>query len=239
MITGTGRSGTLYVAEALSRLGARVGHEVWFGPRPGIIDRNWMNRPFLVEARKRLGVEWRRRWAHLDGDVSWMAVPRLDRFKGIVLLQTRDPLKVVSSLVARAQFSRATTTDNPWFRFIHYNFEVTGDDLRDSMRWYVQWNMLAERHASLVYRLEDVDDDLLLEIADRVGISTRPEHVRRVLQELPITRNPTEQYGYKRLTLEWDDLPVGPEKSALRAAAHRYGYAVPPSSDSVSRDVEV
>jgi hypothetical protein len=180
-----------------------------------------MRRPPLVEARARLAVERRRRRLLLDGDVSWMAAPRLDRFKGAVLLQTRDPLKVVSSLVSRTQFSRATTTDNPWFRFIRYHFDVTGDDLRDSMRWYAQWNTLAERHADFIYRLEDLDEVLLVEIANRVGISTTLRAARSVLAGLPRTQNRTEDYGYSRVSLSWADLPEGPEKAGLRVTASR------------------
>lgn len=225
VITGTGRSGTQYIARLLSELGGRVGHEAWFGPRPGLVDEQWMSCPMLAEAKSRVSTEIRRRQRRLEGDVSWMAVPRLSRFRGLVLLQTRDPVRVISSLVARTQFSRATRVDNPWFRFINHYFDVTGDDMLDSMRWYVEWNRRAETHADYVYRLEDLDDGLLERIASLVRIPTNTDMVRSALQSVSRSQNATESYGYDRVRLRWDDLPIGPERAQLAEAAHRYGYS--------------
>jgi hypothetical protein len=227
VITGSGRSGTQYISRVLTLMGARVGHETWFGPRPGILDHNWMKRSLAHEIKARLAVERNRRRARLDGDVSWLAVPRLHQFRGIVLLQTRDPIRVVSSLVSRREFSRAATMDNPYLRFIRYHFDVTGDDIRDSMRWYVLWNARAERRADMAYRLEDLDETLLVKIANRVGIPARPRHARSALAAVPTTQNQTEDNNYERVTVTWADLPVGPERAALVTAAERYGYAGP------------
>lgn len=73
LIVGWGRSGSGFIAKALTKCGVRTGHEEWFTrhttPKPG-----------------------------LDGDSSWLAVPELDGFGGPVGLQVRDPLRVLSSL---------------------------------------------------------------------------------------------------------------------------------------------
>jgi len=79
VVTGCGRSGTKFTAEVLGQLGCATGHEQVFDPPlrgvPDFGDRH--------------------------GDVSWAAVPLLDRLPAgtVVLHQVRSPLGVIRSVV--------------------------------------------------------------------------------------------------------------------------------------------
>lgn len=85
VVTGCGRSGTMYTAEVLRAAGVRCGHEQVFTPRG-----------------PRLEVDG------LDGDSSWLSVPHLDRLPPdtLVLHQLRAPMAVIRSWVAKGRFRR-------------------------------------------------------------------------------------------------------------------------------------
>ena len=48
---------------------------------------------------------------------------------------------------------------------------MTGDVLLDAMRWWTHWNLLAQQHATLTYRLEDLDPELFGRLVTMVGLS--------------------------------------------------------------------
>src|SRR5688572_3038641 len=75
VIVGTGRCGTTYTAELLTQSGVPCGHE-------SIFSYTGMNYCFGYE-----------------GDASWLALPHLGGYQGIVVHQTRHPLAVINSLM--------------------------------------------------------------------------------------------------------------------------------------------
>ena len=194
-IVGTGRSGSGFISKALRAAGIDCGHEEWWGPTP---------------QRGRPG---------LQGDSSWLAVPELDVFDGPVLHQVRDPLDVVRSLVGIRMFSDNAHGAFRWFMFAHQP-GLTGDDVADAMRWYVEWNRRCEAHAVLRYRVEDVDAALLVDVARAAGHALELDVAAAAVDAVGNGFN-----GRRRADLGWDDLPVGPLRDELAETAERYGYA--------------
>lgn len=229
VVTGTGRSGTGYIAQLLRAAGLRCGHEDWFTWVPGVRDHQTIPRTSLRMRLRgpmsRLREEWRRRRQRLDGDASWMAVPSLMRFKGMVFLQLRHPLAVISSLVSHRFFSDPSRY-GVWLRFAHAHFQGTGDDVLDAMRWWVQWNAWADPHADLTYHLEELDVPLLTDMLDMLGLEDPESRARHSLATVPVTVNSAQSRGVTVRRLSWDDLPSGAAKQRLREAAASYGYSL-------------
>lgn len=235
VVTGTGRSGTRYVSELFRAAGVRCGHEDWFGPVPGLRDVQTIPRAGprkLHGAVSRVREEWRRRRQILDGDASWLAVPRLPTFGGTVLLQLRHPVPVIRSFVGMSFFSDPERSGSVFFhRFARAHFPITGDDVVDAMRWWIEWNRRAERYADRTYRLEDLDVARFARLLTDVGVTTDVvQRARRAFATAPADRNAAEDLGFQRASLGWADLPSGPLKQELAAAACRFGY-VPEASD--------
>lgn len=194
-IVGTGRSGTGFMSAALRAAGIDCGHEEWWGP---------------TGTTRRAG---------MDGDCSWLAVPDLLGFGGPVLHQVRHPLDVIRSLVGIRMFTDPAHRAFRWFMYAELP-GLRGDDVQDAMLWYVEWNARCERHADLRYRVEDVDADLLVDIARVAGHPIDHATAVEALRQVPPRFN-----GRPRADLGWDDLPSGMLRDRLVAAATRYGYA--------------
>jgi len=227
VITGTGRCGTGYTAALFQAAGLQCGHEDVFKEKPGLWDKAAPRSGLVARLKEPLGrvkEEVRRRHTTLDGDASWMAVPRLERFKGVRFLQLRDPLKVVSSFTGTRFFSREPKVQN---RFAAAHFRVTGDDVRDAMRWWVEWNRLGAKGADLVYRIEDLDTDQFAEMLKMVGGVRDPQGAAiRAFAAVPSNVNAARAHTSSRRDLSWNELPEGPEKEALWTAALEFGYEV-------------
>lgn len=224
VITGTGRSGTNYIARVLRAAGVRCGHEDWWGPMPGLGEGSWIPQPTLTDRLRdlvsRTMVEVRRRRRSLDGDSSWLAVPHLEDFDGLVLLQLREPLRVIRSLVALEMFSAPRNAFELKARVF---VPQTGDSLVDAMRWWVMWNLRASESADLVYRIEDLDAPLLRDILELIGAD--PARAEKALSSVPTRTNTLEERGRGRPDLSWADLPAGPQREALAETASAFGYS--------------
>lgn len=230
VVTGTGRSGTGFAAALFNNAGVPCGHESVFGPERGLRDPciGRMPRRPLRRAGvhlRRLSAEWRVRRTELEGDASWMAVPRLSRFRGAVFLQVRDPLEVVSSFQG-TRFFMPEQHGQAQTRFAMAFYDPCGDPVVDAMRWWVLWNARAEAHATLTYRLEDLDAALFGQILELAGVTA----TRSAPQALELTSrdvNSGASRGHAMPLLTWADLPSGPDKDALAEASARYGYPAP------------
>jgi len=76
LFVGTCRGGTAYVTEVLKSLGLRAGHEDVF-TRGGVVD-----------------------WDLYDADVSWVAVPYLEKDWGLEIIRVvRNPMDVINSIL--------------------------------------------------------------------------------------------------------------------------------------------
>lgn len=228
VITGTGRSGTGFAAALFTAADLPCGHEVVFTDKPGLLDRAAPRHGLVAIAKEpvgRLKEELRRRRTSVRGDASWMAVPRLRRFHGISFLQLRHPLLVIRSFVGTRFFSDSTKY-GAQRRFAAAHFDISGDDVRDAMRWWVQWNSLAAPYATRIYRLEALDEGLFAELLAILGVDQSARRAEAALAVVPPDVNSSSQRGYSPGDIEWGDLPAGRQKLALESLARRYGYQI-------------
>ena len=195
VVVGTGRSGTGFIASALTRAGVETGHETWWGPRAD-------------------------HGRELVGDASWCATFELDGYEGRVFHQVRDPLKVLRSAAALevAEHRR----DNDWYRYRTTRQEFTGDPVVDALLLVARWVREAERRAEWTWRLEDVDADLLVEVGARVGVPVAAEAAAAALAT--DRRNEKRDEKRETYDFGWDDLPDLAVTERVRAHASRYGY---------------
>jgi hypothetical protein len=201
VVISTGRAGSGFVAALLTACGVPCGHEAFFTPS---------------------GLQPRFRW-HLRGDSSWLAVPALEEWNGakpLVVHQVRDPREVVKSLVGIGLFRR--DNDNPFAQFARRHFSVSGDEVRDAMRWWVAWNRRCAALAHFSYRLEEIgaQSDAFFEAIDETP-TREPRTVIAALRDRNINTRKSTRIAYP-------DMPDGPEKDELRSEAARFGYDLAP-----------
>lgn len=167
VITGTGRSGTGYIAHLLRQLGIRCGHESWWNPH-------------------------NRHEPNLDGDASWLAAPLLHLYQGHVFHQLRDPIRVIDSLRNGEMFQPGVEY---YLRYadLHTPGGFT-DNLEGAVRFCAHWLQLCDERAELTWKLEDVDAPLLVELTRRVGKPCTLEQAQKALEAVPRNVN---QHGPK------------------------------------------
>lgn len=137
---------------------------------------------YLSFVLRRLGLDVGHERIGRDGVISWaLAVddaappwgPRgRDLSFDVVLHQVREPVRVMNSTV--------TFRDESW-RFIARHVPCPAGaplPLRAAAYWY-HWNVAAERHASLTYRIEDLPR-ALPEICRRLDVPCDPSVLQRV-----------------------------------------------------------
>ena len=213
VVVGTGRCGTAYTAQVLTRMGIPCGHEWVYSAHP----------------RRYPDVE-------IVGDSSAQAVPFLPEFTGQVLHQVRDPLRVIGSFLGFGLFRdpRGQGVDG---QFMMRHFRFTGDELGDAMRYYVDWNRRCEAvdpSRYLRYQLERLDAGLLARIARFVGEDVSQSQIEAALQAVPRDFNTR----YNRRPLSWSDLPDGRARDELRTMALEYGYDVAAEDEKQDRQPE-
>jgi hypothetical protein len=196
IVVGTGRCGTAYIAQVLNHVGIFCGHEWVYTPSPAEL-------PFEIM-----------------GDSSAQAAPIAADFPGIVLRQTRDPLRVIGSFLRFGLFDDYRRCGEGG-EFIARHFHFTGEPLPDAMRYYVEWNLLCERaHEYRRYRVEDMNSRLLCQIGEWIGVPVVEESADQALARVPSNCNTRGDAP----SLSWRDLPAGTTKDRLREMALRYGY---------------
>ena len=204
LVTGTGRSGTVFLTQALRDAGVRTGHESVY-TRHGYRPRNWT------------------RW---EGDSSWMAlpviaigVPRPEYMVHVV----RDPRKVIAS---RYEVGLSRPVDEPvmrmWRDDLRYKVSNT-EDPEVMFDWACRlWCGLvdvAEEFSDITLRIEDLSRDLataelLLRAIGREGTDptpfvTTPKNVNhsQSWHDRGILKAPPGGFA-------WDDLPTEVQERA-------------------------
>ena len=197
IIAGTGRCGTVYIAWLLSQLGIPTKHEYFYGPQG---------------FHKRVGYK---------GESSWLAVPFLDDFDGKVIHQIRHPVKTINSFVSVRALD-TSRMNNQYVRFINKHFDLTGNQLEDSMRYYLEWNQKIEKHEGIRVRLEEINESIP-KIMDYLGYPCPENYKEIVKSSKKMNSRSNPQVTYK-------DLPKGKLLDQLTEMAERYGYNIEQSA---------
>ena len=219
VVVSSPRSGTSYTAEALSRIGLNCGHEKAFSP----------GRPVYHKGEK----FW--------GDSSWMAVPFLVKMPmgTLVLHQLRDPIKTLDSMSARRQLRGNTQSGGQgprgeYTKFLNAHFDNWESDESQHerlARFWVEWNLKIEKQKSnpnlryFRFKLEDMDEELLLSIASLIGA---PTPTSDQLQSALYTNTKTNhRLGQANRIVPWAEEFLRADNEVterVRSLSERYGY---------------
>jgi hypothetical protein len=194
IIAGTGRNGSRAIAQTLTGAGIPCGHEA--------IYTAW-------------GICHRR---DLLGDSSWLAVPSLGSFSGLVVHAVRHPMLVVQSMLDIRFFQSAS--DSPYTRFARRFVPLGGHPVEDAFRWYFEWNSRIEKFADMRFRLEE-SEDLVAAVAGRLGLPIGGK-VTNAAKEIDINR---KESGKTRAYLADFAAVNDPQlRRGIERMAVRYGY---------------
>lgn len=226
IVVSTPRSGTCYAAEVFSAMGMRCGHEKAINP--GI---------------KQYRMECEGIW----GDASWLAAPLLPDLPKmtLVLHQLRDPIKSLDSMLTRRQLRGKTKRGQKGPRGDYTNFLKKHVDNWESdespkerlLRFWVTWHTLIEESASSLglryfrYRVEDINEGLLLSIADQVGATVSPTQVEEALS---VSTSVNHHYGKAKRIRPWAAQYVKANKNEMteRFLSLRAGYGYDEAIDN-------
>lgn len=208
VVTGCGRSGTKYVSHLLTAAGLDCGHEDVFNAWPG--------------GRPPSG--WRQ--TDLDGDSSYIAAPWTPdlRHELTVVHLVRAPLDHIRSVVG---CSHVANGDAPWVRFIDSQIQLLRHHrgpVRAAAYW-LRWNRLVDGNSHLFWRLHEIDEAHVKELADRIGASLDPERITEAVERT------SKRLNHRRRdeSVTLDDL--GPLRDQVVEQAERYGLPLEVSSD--------
>lgn len=153
LVTGTGRSGTVFMAKVLTAAGVPCGHESMFTPEPAaVVTARWQGTalPHLSQRSQDASTADWVDVTKLRADASYMAVPYLSQLPtSIPLIHTiRHPLLVISSFVDDLRYFRREP-GNPYNAEHHedwiYDFTQglgSWPDPVNAAAWhYLRWNL--------------------------------------------------------------------------------------------------
>jgi hypothetical protein len=137
LVTGTGRSGTVYMAKVLTAAGVPCGHESMFTPEPAaMVKERWQGDapPRLSQRSQDASTADWVDVGTLRADASYMAVPYLAELPTTISLihTVRHPLLVISSFVDDMRYFRREP-ENP------YNAEGHEDWIYDYTQGLGNW----------------------------------------------------------------------------------------------------
>ncbi len=191
LITGCGRSGTTYIAKLLTSAGLNIGHE-------------------------RLGSYGCASWVMAVDDV---VTPNGPGKKGIhfqhIFHQVRHPLNVIAST--------ETMNQNSWEYICKHIPQIKMEDplpVRCAKYW-LYWNLEAEKIAEWRYLIEDIDT-VFLEMSARLGIHFDSKSLEN-------TSRKTNTRSWHRM-LNWNQLRTEIGDTLFYEIVNlavRYGYAAP------------
>lgn len=145
IITGTGRCGTGYMAEVISKAGLECTHEEVFTPE-GVVEH-----------------------PHVWAEASWMAVPYLSHFaRTPVVLVHRHPLAVISSFLGKRTFHRRS----PYRDFLYRQNPSLrhASPLEAAIDHYLFWNKHALNYADVVTDIDDVAWEKIIPLSSYLTI---------------------------------------------------------------------
>lgn len=223
VVTGTGRSGTVYMAKLLTSMGVPCGHECVFN-RFGVENaQHLLENPEKIRTSLVSGDSWLPDGNDIVADSSYMAAPYLDEAflaETDVIHAVRHPLRVISSFVKDLGYFWGTTVKSSYETFIYGGIPELYQEMRPIERaciFYVRWNLRIERammhrpNDYFRFRVEDPVDALL----ERLGKEKPADLFNN-------RKANTMQKGKKPFLLK--DIPDGEAKDEFVEMGLRYGY---------------
>jgi hypothetical protein len=213
LITGCGRSGTLYSAHLWQALGLDIRHERPVPP-DGMIGRDGMASWFMA----------------VDDPQPPSGPSAADFEFDVVIQQIRHPLKVIASV---AQFILKEGQRAPGFIERNVPETILNPDelkyldekeqliLRAARYWYY-WNLLTEKKADKIVQLENLHEELP-EFCELVGVEFNPDVINQVA---PNTNAREFHIRAEPWQIDWQDIErLDPNLyTHLRNLALVYGY---------------
>ena len=216
LITGCGRSGTLYSAKIWQSLGLDIRHE-----RP-------------VPPNGIMGADGAASWFMAADDSRPPSGPSiLDYTFDVVIHQVRHPLKVIASM---AQFVLQHGKRAPGYIERHVpDTKLSPEEqnhldfkqqlvLRASRYWY-RWNLMAEAKADKIVRVENLNEELP-DLCDLIGIPYRPSALDGVPKDINARRHHISDEPWE---VTWEEIKRLDPKiyKSIKQLAATYGYPGP------------
>lgn len=218
VITGTGRSGTRWMADLMTNFAMATSHEYVF-------DANVHD--YIDDVN----------WGGQRGDASWMAAPhlrlaKLDRVKVIQVF--RHPLATMSSMIGSGFYADVPEDEfeDVWwpYRLYQEQYLFNGDlapewdkltPLERAMHMYVRWNEMILPYSDIKMRLEDLQKaEAVQEMLKLLGYGRALDECEAVLAATPKTNYLPETPPQ----LTWNDIPDSEIGVQLRKMASDIGY---------------
>jgi hypothetical protein len=222
LVTGTGRSGTVYMARLLSSIGIMCGHESVF--KHDGLQSAWKRlageMPVQTSEHTNSNDSVRFDPVQQRADSSYLAAPFASSILTLgakVIHVVRDPLKVISSTYYDANFFTAGT-QRPFLEFVESwapEVKKCSDNREKAMAYWLYWNRLAQRGS---------------EQRESIRVKVESEVDERLFKFLEVTpedwyRNPKANCWHNRSAdFRLDDLPNGQVKTDFVDLASEYGY---------------
>jgi hypothetical protein len=229
LVTGTGRCGTVFMANLLTGMGWPCGHEAVFGPHGLERARQILfgdARPENSEISKSGTIL--SEGTELVGESSYMSAPFLRSVDTTVIHLVRNPFRVVGSLVGGLfrNFSKPFPTDFEdapdhvlYERFMYEHLPELGRDMPQLDRgclFYLRWNEMIEAsgRVDIFHRVEDP-----------------PDRIRKLLGPSGWVYSDERCNSFAESSRAWSLSEVdSPEiRAGMRDIIKRYGYEADPS----------
>ena len=198
LITGCGRSGTLWAARLFTALGYPTGHEEAFS--------------------------YERSGPLTAPEASWLAVPHLASLdpRTPLLRILRDPYAVVQSAVAKGFLADLSEPFAAYVAQHRPDIASPDDHLSRVIRWVVLWDEPLDSRGYWPLRAEDSARSITLAMVAAVGNAPPLATVGRAMADLGTTINtPTEPRERPSL----DAIKAHGDAALLAKRASRFGYA--------------
>ena len=203
LITGSAKSGTMFIAELLKKSGHDINHEAY--GKDGCA--SW------AMAKNRYNAE--------------KSIETLDSFTHI-FHQVRHPLSVISSLVAGftdfvSSYDAPLLSTNSWLFILEHVPEINEIDSHTviAAKYYYYWNLLAEKKAEWRYQIE-IFNEIIPEFMARSGLTVDINQLSSIPTDCNTWLNGREKLTWSKLKKELpDDL-----YHKIQEMASRYDYII-------------
>jgi len=158
IVASNPRSGSQYMSKLFTAAGEPMTHEMCYGmPGNGIYMNSFV------------------------GESSWLIAPYLHEYKDSTIIHiTRNPLKVISSLLSVGNLCNDQIEKNPYSRYkVDCLPAIRGfAGLDRYLYFYIQWNRTIEKHTDKRYKVEDISEDPVA-FFQELGIKYKPVEIPR------------------------------------------------------------